>query len=333
MKIILLTSIFLVTIQAVPHKFTINSELNDEWEVYKMKFSKKYETLNEISRRIIWENNLKFIQQHNVEYDLGKHTYYLGLNEFADMTHEEFKAKYLGLKPINRNFTSSRFIIPENIGDLPTRIDWRTKGYVTPVKNQGQCGSCWAFSTTGSLEGQHFRKSGKLVSFSEQQLVDCSRSFDNLGCNGGLMDNAFSYIQKFGIENEISYPYVANDGVCAYDKTKIVGTCTGFVDIKTGNETDLMAAVATQGPISVAIDASNDSFQFYRGGIYNEPHCSSKDLDHGVLAIGYGSENNENYWIVKNSWDISWGMSGYIRMSKDKMNQCGIATMASYPLV
>jgi len=333
MQVIVVFALFIVAIHAVPHGFTINMELNDEWEAYKVTFGRKYDSLNEITRRIIWEQNLKYIQKHNLEYDLGKHSYFLGLNEYADMTNEEFRSRFLGTRPRTITKLGSTFLTPENLKVLPPFVDWRKKGYVTPVKNQQQCGSCWAFSTTGSLEGQHFKKTGNLLSFSEQQLVDCSGKFGNNGCEGGLMDNAFQYIEKFGIESEEDYPYTASDGTCQYDKSKVVGNCTGYVDIPSGNEVALATAVATVGPISVAIDASHNSFQHYKGGVYNELNCSPVELDHGVLAVGYGIENNKHYWLVKNSWGASWGLAGYIKMSKDAGNQCGIATDASYPHV
>jgi cathepsin L len=256
------------------------------------------------------------------------------MNVFGDLTFEEFKAAYLGTKLPKRNTTSaSTFLSPLNVHDLPDSVDWRTKGYVTGVKDQGQCGSCWAFSTTGSLEGQYFRNKGTLESFSEQQLVDCSGDYGNMGCNGGLMDQAFEYIEKFGIERESVYPYTAQDGQCQYDASKVVTKVSSYVDIPTGNEAKLKEAVATQGPVSVAIDASNASFQFYRSGVYNERSCSSSQLDHGVLAVGYGTLSNNAYWLVKNSWGTSWGQQGYIFMTRDKNNQCGIATAASYPQI
>jgi cathepsin L len=313
---------------------TVNVELDGHWETFKATHKKQYDAQFEFVRRLIWESNLKYIQRHNLEYDMGVHTYSLGMNEFGDMTFEEFKSAFLGVKLQKRNTTGdSIFMSPLNVKDLPDSVDWRTKGYVTGVKDQAQCGSCWAFSATGSIEGQYARKTGTLESFSEQQLVDCSGSFGNEGCNGGLMDQAFDYVQQYGIERESDYAYTARDGKCHYDASKVVTKVTGHVDIPEGNEDKLKEAIATAGPVSVAIDASNFSFQFYRSGVYNERSCSSSELDHGVLAVGYGDLNGVPYWLVKNSWGTSWGQKGYIFMSRDKQNQCGIATASSYPLM
>lgn len=319
-----------VVYSAVP----FNPDLDVHWNRYKEFFQKNYKPTEESARRLIWENNVADIIQHNLEYDMGIHSYRKGLNEYADMSHNEFVRTLNGYRGRKlHNSSVSVFLPPLNM-DLPETVDWRKEGLVTPIKNQAQCGSCWAFSTTGSLEGQHKKKTGKLVSLSEQNLMDCSRPEGNMGCEGGLMDQAFDYIKKNnGIDTESSYPYTAQDGTCHYSKANEGATCTGHVDVASGDEVALQKAVATVGPISVAIDASQPSFQQYQGGIYNEPNCNSEFLDHGVLAVGYGTENGVDYWLVKNSWGTSWGINGYIKMSRNKNNQCGIATSASYPLV
>jgi len=309
-----------------------DSALNEIWGSYKAQFGKKFAQKEETVRRAIFESNVELIRLHNLEFDLGLHTYTLGLNQFADMTSEEFQAQFLGYKQSQKQMSASTFLPPANV-QIPDSVDWRTQGYVTDIKDQGQCGSCWAFSTTGSLEGQYFKKSGKLVPMSEQQLVDCSTAQGNEGCNGGLMDQAFDYIKIKGVETEDCYPYTASDDTCTYNASCVVTKVSGYTDIKSGSETDLASAIATVGPISVAIDASHNSFQLYKSGIYNEPKCSSTQLDHGVLAVGYGTQGGKDYYIVKNSWGTVWGTKGYILMTRNKKNQCGIATASSYPLM
>ncbi|KAK7485062.1 hypothetical protein BaRGS_00023701 [Batillaria attramentaria] len=300
----------------------LGSPLDSEWEQYKSQYNRRYTGLDEAVRKAVFAGNLAYIQRHNAEADTGLHTFWLGIGPFTDMYNAS--ATYSGEVYVPT--------IPD--GREPAKVDWRKKGYVTPVKNQGQCGSCWAFSTTGSLEGQHFKKTQKLVSLSEQNLVDCSKKEGNLGCMGGLMDQAFKYIKKNGgIDTEASYPYRAHNEKCSFKKQDVGATLKSWKDIEKGNEKALEKAVAEIGPISVAIDAGHESFQHYKKGVYNEPKCSSKKLDHGVLAVGYGVEEQKDYWIVKNSWGPEWGEKGYILMSRNKNNQCGIATQASYPIV
>lgn len=300
------------------------------WHLWKGLHSKSYPNmLVEKLRYAIWQDNSNRIESFN-KLDQG---YFLRMNHFGDLTNTEFQQQMNGMKPSSKPSGASMFMAPSNV-KVPDTVDWRTKGYVTEVKNQGSCGSCWAFSTTGSLEGQHFKKTGKLVSLSEQNLVDCSGSQGNLGCNGGLMDSAFKYIKaNGGIDTEASYAYTGSDGTCHFSKDNVGANVTGFTDVKSGDEDALKTAVATVGPISVAIDASHFSFQFYHSGVYNSWLCSSKNLDHGVLAVGYGTYNGKDYWLVKNSWGSGWGLKGYIMMTRNKNNQCGIATTASYPLV
>uniref|UniRef100_A0A3B4AD44 Uncharacterized protein n=1 Tax=Periophthalmus magnuspinnatus TaxID=409849 RepID=A0A3B4AD44_9GOBI len=310
-----------------------------EFHAWKIKFDKTYSSPSEEAhRRDVWLRNRELVLVHNMLADQGIKSYRLGMNYFADLENKEYRN--LVSRGCLRSFNSSlphhgsTFLLTPGLSDLPASVDWRDKGYVTPVKDQMQCGSCWAFSATGSLEGQTFRKTGKLVSLSEQQLVDCSGDYGNTGCDGGFMDQAFEYIQdNGGIDTEDSYPYEAEDGNCRYNPSHIGATCTGYMTISRGDEYALQEAVATVGPVSVGIDASQETFMLYQSGVYDEPECSSSDLNHGVLAVGYASLGNQEYWIIKNSWGEGWGDGGYIKMSRNKQNQCGIASLASYPLV
>jgi len=286
----------------------------DEWTLFKSSHGKQYDSpAEEMYRRMVYEANVKYIEAHNQEADAGLHTYRLGVNAYADMTNDEFNSVMLGVKQdmnqrISMNQVDEKL---KQVKDLPAAVDWRDKGYVTPVKDQGQCGSCWSFSATGSIEGQHFKATGKLVSLSEQNLMDCSVPEGNQGCDGGLMDQAFDYVIKNkGVDTEAFYPYEAQDGRCRFSKTHIGATISSYKDIPQGDEMSLTAAIASVGPISVAIDASQNSFQLYDGGVYDEPACSSTQLDHGVLAVGYDSQGSKDYYIVKNSWGASWGLNG-----------------------
>ncbi|CAG2181480.1 unnamed protein product, partial [Oppiella nova] len=265
------------------------------------KFSRKYEGSGEESaRRAIFEENYNRIKGHNFEAESGEQTFKLAVNQFADFTNTEFKHRVNGF----RHKKQANVSVYTGTGDeLPDTVDWRTKGVVTPVKNQEQCGSCWAFSAVASIEGQHALTTKKLVSLSEQNLVDCSQAEGNEGCEGGLMDDAFEYVIKnHGIDTESSYPYKAIDEKCVFKKQAIGATLTGFKDIQSGSESALQSAVATVGPISVAIDASSFTFQFYSSGVYNDKTCGNKqeDLDHGVTAVGYGVQDGKDYWLVKN---------------------------------
>ncbi|XP_073682559.1 procathepsin L-like [Garra rufa] len=310
-----------------------------EFHAWKMKFGKTYHSVEEESqRKQTWLSNRKMVLVHNMMADQGIKSYRLGMTYFADMSNEEYRQEVFRGCLGSMNNTKARggatFFRLKDAVVLPNSVDWRDKGYVTGVKIQGTCGSCWAFSATGSLEGQTFRKTGKLVSLSEQQLVDCSGSYGNKGCDGGLPDQAFKYIEfNGGLDTEESYPYEGIDDQCRFSLSTVGATCTGYVDIPSEDESALQEAVATIGPISVGIDALHDNFKHYESGIYDEPACSSSDINHGVLVVGYGSLSGKDYWIVKNSWGKEWGEEGYILMSRNKNNQCGIATLASYPLV
>jgi len=280
------------------------------------------------TRYEIFKSNMDFVKTWNED---KTHTHTVGLNDFADLSNAEYRATYLGTRFDGTQRLANAGPMINVSKPMDDVVNWANKGAVTPVKNQGQCGSCWSFSTTGSVEALNFMYTGNLISLSEQNLIDCSGSFGNGGCSGGLMDDAFRYIiANNGIDKEDNYPYQAVQGSCRFQSAWTGASIKSFSDVQSGNEGALTNTI-NQQPVSVAIDASHQSFQMYQSGIYSESQCSTTSLDHAVLAIGYGS-NNGDYYIVKNSWGTSWGMNGYIWMSRNNNNNCGIATMASIPL-
>mmetsp|Transcript_42550 Transcript_42550/g.113911 ORF Transcript_42550/g.113911 Transcript_42550/m.113911 type:complete len:363 (+) Transcript_42550:133-1221(+) len=297
------------------------------------------------SSKVFGENLVK-IMQHNHEYRLGKHSYFMALNEYADLTWEEFSASKLGFngklhRKLKRSGNSTARAFQALDADVPAEVDWRDKQAVTDVQNQGSCGSCWAFSAVGALESAHAIASGSLVPLSVQQLIDCSYDYGNKGCEGGLMDNAFAYLEgkSHGDDTQSSYPYAGKQGSCRFNPTAIGSSIAGHVDLQEGMEDDLVTAVGTAGPVSIAIHAGA-ALQFYAGGIFDGVLGScSGELNHGVLAVGYGTQparlplrRLRDYWIVKNSWGKAWGEKGYFRIRRGK-NLCGLANAASYPLV
>jgi len=305
------------------------TEYRTAFEAFKVQFDKVYLEAEENHRYTVFKSNLDFVNS----WDAESRGFTVAINKFSDLTKEEFASIYNGIN-VHIEYEPVEEPEPVHSGVTGDIVNWVNKGAVTPIKNQGQCGSCWSFSATGSMEGAKFLKTGTLTSLSEQDLVDCSTSQGNDGCNGGLMDQAFQYVmQNNGIDTEASYPYTATGpNACDYSASNIGDTITNYQDVTSGSESALLTA-ANQQPISVAIDASNESFQMYSGGVYYEPACSSSSLDHGVLVVGYGTDSTgTDYWLVKNSWGTDWGMSGYIQMSRNKNNNCGIATMASYPI-
>jgi len=290
---------------------------------------KHYTTEFEFTYRLgVFKRNAIYVAEHNARHAAGLETFDLEMNLFADMEINEFVDKYT-MK--NFKVTSKCTGNQAPVDNLPDAVDWTTKGAVTPIKNQGQCGSCWAFSTTGSLEGANFLKNKNLLSFSEQQLCDCSTKYGNQGCNGGLMDDAFYYVIDNGITLESKYPYKAVDGTCKYNATDKAFQITNCVDVTVEKALPLKAAIAQQ-PVSVAIDAAHASFQLYKSGVYSG--LCGTNLDHGVLAVGYGTDSSKPFFKVKNSWGASWGSNGYIYILNkgDGKGQCGIQLAASFPV-
>ncbi|XP_016486943.1 senescence-specific cysteine protease SAG39-like isoform X1 [Nicotiana tabacum] len=296
------------------------------------RFGRAYKDDAEKAKRLkIFKENAEYIDSVN---QAGIRPYKLGINDFADLTNEEFRATHNGYRmPSHQKSSETTSFKYENVTALAASMDWRKKGAVTGVKNQGQCGCCWAFSAVAATEGINKIKNGKLISLSEQELVDCDTSWD-MGCQGGLMDYAFKYIIKnHGLTTESNYPYEGIDGTCKTGKkSKHAAKITGYKDVPANSESSLQKAVAHQ-PVSVAIDASGPDFQFYSSGVFTG-ECGT-ELDHGVTAIGYGkTSDGTDYWLVKNSWGTSWGEKGYIRMQRNidaEEGLCGIAMEASYP--
>ncbi|GAV71856.1 Peptidase_C1 domain-containing protein/Granulin domain-containing protein/Inhibitor_I29 domain-containing protein [Cephalotus follicularis] len=314
-----------------------DAQMRKMYEMWLLKHGKAYNALGEKEMRFeVFKDNLRFVDDHNSV----NRTYKVGLNKFADLTNEEYRKIYLGTRMERKQHGNGRLLRPKSdrylfrVGDdLPESVDWRKKGAVVDVKDQGQCGSCWAFSTVGAVEGINQIVTGDLISLSEQELVDCDKSY-NQGCNGGLMDYGFDFIIKNGgIDTEEDYPYRAADNTCDQNrKNARVVTIDGYEDVPENDENSLRKALAHQ-PISVAIEAGGREFQLYQSGVFSGS-CGTA-LDHGVVAVGYGIENGIDYWIVRNSWGPNWGEDGYIRMERNVANtatgKCGIAMEASYP--
>jgi C1A family cysteine protease len=311
--------LLVVCVNALPSR----TDAESAFAVWRDEFRVEFRTIPEYLHRFrIFEQNHVRMWVHNT---FDNRTFTVGHNQFSHLTTEEFLEGFGVAPPLHTDYHR---IAPVQSHVMPDTIDWVAKGGVTPVKDQGQCGSCWSFSATGALEGAYFVKHGILVSLSEQQLVDCDGT--SSGCGGGLMDNAFRYVQHHPLATEAEYPYKGIQGVC---HTTGSDTPTlevhSLVDLPAGNEDALAAAVAAQ-PVSVAIQANEFAFQFYKAGVLTA--ACGKQLDHGVLLVGYGVEAGVPYWKIKNSWGPKWGESGYIRIERGT-NKCGVAESASFPVL
>jgi C1A family cysteine protease len=285
---------------------------------------KKYTNINEFMARYnTFKSNYEKLEAMTISSD-SKVSHSVEMNKFSDMSFQEFRRTYLNLKisPVDIQKHSGKSFLTYLADPPAPAFDWREKKVVGPVKDQGNCGSCWAFSTVGNLEGLHAIKTGDLVQYAEQQLVDCDKADD--GCNGGLMENAFAYIKEAGgIELQSDYKYKARDGQCKFDVKKAALKVTGF-DVKADmNEEEMKALLVQTGPLAIALNA--DPLMFYSGGIVDASaeECDPEGLNHGVTLVGYGTENGQDFWIVKNSWSASWGEDGYFRMARGK-GTCGI---------
>jgi len=329
-------------------------KVHSEFVAWKSKFAKMYEGAEHAARFAVYKANVDLIAAHNKLYEAGEETFHMAVNQFADLTNAEFAKMVNGYRPDlkNTNLKNGEGVAigkkctHKNLTDIPTEVDWRDKGFVTEVKNQGQCGSCWAFSTTGAIEGAWKLAGNPLLSVSEEELVQCDKKKDE-GCNGGIMENAYEWvIGNGGITGEKLYPYSSGTGITGVCQTKKIAVkkahISDYCDIVHDDEKDLEQALAQQ-PVAVAIEADQTAFQFYHGGILSAKKCGVK-LDHGVLAVGYGVDpkTKMQYWIVKNSWGGMWGDKGYIKMEKMPKKHkgkkaphsaCGIAKAASYPVV
>ncbi|XWS12537.1 hypothetical protein CRYUN_Cryun37aG0097700 [Craigia yunnanensis] len=303
-------------------------------EQWMTSYGRVYENQSEKDKRFkIFKDNFEYIENFN---NAGNRTYKLSINEFAELTHDEFLAVHTGYKkrdnPTTTITASFRY---ENLTEVPTSLDWREQGAVTPVKNQKGCGCSWAFSAVAAMEGITQIKTGKLISMSEQQLLDCSTNGGNQGCNGGSMKNAFQYIMKNqGLTREEKYPYEETQGTCATEKAQAqVADISNYEEVPSNDEEALLKAV-TNLPVSVAIDASGE-FRFYASGVFSGVCKNSPN--HAVTIVGYGtSKDGTKYWLIKNSWGQNWGENGYMRIQRDVDTSgglCGLAMKASYPII
>jgi C1A family cysteine protease len=297
------------------------------WSAWKTQHKKVYGAAEELARYSIFVENYQKISKLNAEHDSAT----FALNKFADLTTTEFKLQYAsgGFYESNKKIVEANTITP-SLGNLPDSVDWRNKGAVTQVKDELQCGACWIFTVTGLLEGFYFINNGHLLSFSEQQVIDCDQ--EDYGCNGGYPYTAIKYVAKNGIETEGDYPYTGNQGTCKYDKSKAVTVAGGYKFV-TANSTDHLKAALVDSPVSVLVEADQDAFRFFKSGVLRKD-CGA-NIDFAVLAVGYQKIGLYEAFIVKNQWNTDWGQNGYINIATTQSvnNGQGVCGILSQPLI
>ncbi|VDP65676.1 unnamed protein product [Echinostoma caproni] len=304
------------------------------WEEWKLKYGKTYNNEDhDFQRKNVWLANARRVAKHNKRYEQGLESYYLRLNQFADMTWAEFNQTYLySRRP--EQIPSDPVQIPfKTVGKLPPdAMDWVHEKCVTGVKTQGKCQSSWAFATAGAIECQYALASKKLITISAQQLIDCSTPYHNHGCNGGSAENAYRYLNKNPIESEESYPYTGKDGKCEADEAKGLAMVKLFYGVYSGSEEELKALVGLHGPTVAEIDADED-FMLYGGGIYYSFKCKRDSPNLSILLVGYKWAAFHDYWLAKTSLGPDYGEEGYVKIARGFFNMCGIANYASLPIL
>lgn len=335
--------VFLLAVVAVATSTAIRYP--EEWHLWKTEHGVSYsDDMEELRKHVTWMSNKAYIEQHNQYSDTFGYT--LKMNNFGDLSSQEFVRDYMCVSshsgsghnvsadPLTAKYSHlfKQYNSEDYKYSLPDEIDWRTSGAVTSVKDQLRCSCSYAFAAIGALEGALALSGDTQVSLSAQNIVDCSVPYGNHGCSCGNLNSAYLYIiDNEGIDTRYNYPYKSRQTSCKYYNKYKGASMSGIVSISTGDEGDLQSAVANVGPVSTYMDASHSSFQFYSEGIMDIPNCSRSKLTHAMVIIGYGSGRSKDYWLIKNSWGPNWGYNGYIKMVRNKSNQCGIATSASFP--